>query len=78
MAIKNLHGVPLAAISKGRHLGEVLEEYMRIWNGAQKAVTVPGKGEDEIFADTMKVVTYRLYLLGVEDGMKGAKHERTD
>lgn len=43
---------------------------MRIWNDAKKHATTPGKGEDKIFADTMKVIAYRIYLLGVEDGMK--------
>lgn len=64
------HGIPLEVISKGRELGNVLAEYKRIWNGAKEAATVPGKTDDEIFADTMMCAAYRIYLLGVEDGMK--------
>lgn len=64
------HGIPLNVVTKGRPFGEVLEEFMRIWGDAKKHVTVPGKDDDEIFADTMKATAYRLYLLGVEDGMK--------
>lgn len=64
------HGIPLNVFTKGRSFERVLEEYMRIWNDAKKYAIVPGKGEDEIFAETMKVTAYRIYLLGVEDGMK--------
>lgn len=71
--MKELHGIPLEAISKGRSLDEVLGEYMRIWEDAKATVSAPGKGEDEVFADTMEVTAYRIYLLGVEDGMKGKK-----
>ena len=71
------HGIPLNAVTKGRPFGEVLEEFMRIWGDAKKHVTAPGKYDDEIFADTMKATAYRLYLLGVEDGMK-EKNEWTN
>ena len=64
------HGIPLNVFTKGRSFEKVLEEYMRIWDDVKKCATTPGKGEDEIFADTMKVTAYRIYLLGVEDGMK--------
>ena len=66
----DLHGVPLGAISKGRSLSDLLDVYMRVWEDAKKTVSTPGKGDAEIFADTMKVTAYRIYLLGVEDGMK--------
>lgn len=65
-----LHGVPLDAISKGCSLGDLLDVYMRVWEDARKTVSTPGKEDAEIFADTMKVTAYRIYLLGVEDGMK--------
>ena len=44
-----------------------------VWEDVKRTVSTPGKGEDEVFADTMKVTAYRIYLLGVEDGMKGGK-----
>ena len=64
------HGIPLNVFTKGRSFEKVLEEYVRIWDDVKKCVTTPEKGEDEIFSDTMKVAAYRIYLLGVEDGMK--------
>ncbi len=67
------YGVPMEAIAKGRNYGKVLTEYRRIWEGAKEAATTPGKTDDEIFADTMMCAAYRIYLLGVEDGMKGAE-----
>lgn len=66
------HGIPAEAIAKGRAYVDVLCEYKRIWDGVKAVATVPGKTDDEIFADTMAVTAYRIYLLGVEDGMKGA------
>ncbi len=63
-------GIPLDVIVKGRDLDSVLGEYMIAWNEAKKVATAPGKSENEIFADTMMAVAYRIYLLGVEDGMK--------
>ncbi len=68
------HDIPLEAIKKGRDYGMVLSEHRRIWDGAKEAATVPGKTQDEIFADTMMCAAYRIYLLGVEDGMKGGEH----
>lgn len=68
----NQHGVPMEAIAKGRNYDEVLTEYRRIWEGAKEAATAPGKTDDDIFADTMTCAAYRIYLLGVEDGMKEA------
>lgn len=62
--------IPVEVIAKGRNLGEVLTEYMRIWGGAKEAATKEGKSPDDIFADTMQAAAYRLYLLGVQDGMK--------
>lgn len=70
MKMNELHGIPLDVFAKGRPYEKVLEEYMKIWANARKYATAPGKGEDEIFADTMTVTIYRMYLLGVEDGMK--------
>lgn len=64
------HGIPLEAIAKGRDYDAVLTEYRRIWEIAKEAATAPGKTQDEIFAETMMCAAYRIYLLGVEDGMK--------
>ena len=59
------------AIAKGRDLDGVLSLYMDFFPGAREAAATPGKTVDEIFADTMMAVLYRIYLLGVEDGMRG-------
>lgn len=64
------YDIPLRAIQKGRDLGAVLNEYRRIYGDAKKAATAPGKSEDDILADTLMGAAYRIYLLGVEDGMK--------
>lgn len=64
------HSIPLNVIAKGRPLEDVLEEYMRIFMSAKRAATKPGKSEEDVYADTLKLTAYRLYLLGVEDGMK--------
>lgn len=64
------HGIPIEAINKGRAYGDVLDEYRRIWEDAKEVATTSGKDQDEIFTDTMMVAAYRIYLLGVEDGMK--------
>lgn len=63
-------GIPLEVITKGRDLENVLTAYMTIYENARKAVTTPGKSEAEVFADAMQGAVYRLYLLGVEDGMR--------
>lgn len=65
------HKFPLDVFEKCRPLDEVLDDYMRMWGHAKSVVGGPEKDEDTIFADTMKVTAYALYLLGVEDGMKG-------
>lgn len=64
-------GIPLEVIAKGRDLGAVLKAYMKFYGDAQKAVVRPEKTPDGIFADAMRGSVYRIYLLGVEDGMKG-------
>jgi len=62
--------IPLDVIAKGRDLGEVLTAYMTFHKKATAVAAEAGKSEDETFADTMQAAVYRLYLLGVEDGMK--------
>lgn len=65
------HKFPLGVLEKCRPLDEVLTDYMSMWDNAKSIVGGPEKGEGAIFADTMKVTAYALYLLGVEDGMRG-------
>jgi len=62
--------IPMEVIATGRDLGEVLTAYMTFHKRAVKVASEPGKSEDETFADAMQAAVYRLYLLGVEDGMK--------
>ena len=67
----NLQCVPLDAIAKGRDMGEVLSSYMKFCNDAKAVAATCEKSDDEILADAIMAATYRIYLLGVEDGMKG-------
>lgn len=62
--------ISLDAPAKGRDLGEVLNAFMGFHENASKVAAAPGKSEDEIFAEAMQGAVYRLYLLGVEDGMR--------
>lgn len=64
------HDIPLNVFTKGRSFEKVLEKYMSVWDETKKLATALGRSEDEIFTDTMEVAAYRIYLLGVEDGMK--------
>lgn len=62
--------IPIEAIIKGRSMEEVLNEFMRIWDGAREAAEKASESADEIFACTVQAAVYRLYILGVQDGMK--------
>ena len=62
--------IPSEDIAKGRDLGEVLTTYMTFHKRTTAVAAEAGKSEDETFADAMQAAVYRLYLLGVEDGMK--------
>lgn len=62
--------VPIDAITKGRSLEEVLKELMRIWDEARETVEKVSESADEVFACTVQAAAYRLYILGVQDGMK--------
>lgn len=64
------HDVPVDVFSKARSLDEVLRQYMGMVERAKKVSLAQGKTGDEVIADGMLGATYRLYLLGVEDGMK--------
>lgn len=67
------HTVLLEAISKGRDLESVLDAYMKYFDRAKAVSVQQGKSEDESVSDAMMGAVYRLYLLGVEDGMRGIK-----
>ena len=69
----NKYDIPVQAILKGRDFDAVLTEYQRIYDGAKKSATAPGKSEEDIFADTLAAAAYRIYLLGVEDGMEAQR-----
>ena len=69
----NFSSIPVEVISKGRPMDEVLTAYMDFHGKAGQIAAVSGKTEDEIFAEAMQGAVYRLYLLGVEDGMKAKK-----
>lgn len=43
---------------------------MKFYDDARKYVDRDGKTEEEIFPDVMLGSVYRVYLLGVEDGMR--------
>ena len=60
----------MEVITTGRDMGEVLTAYMTFHKRATAVAAEAGKPEDETFADAMQAAVYRLYLLGVEDGMK--------
>lgn len=64
------HDIPIDVFSKGRSYGDVLTEYMRIWGDVNRMAISAGKAEDKAFSDTLAASAYRIYLLGVEDGMK--------
>ena len=65
--------IPIEVIAKGRKLDDVLSAFMEIYERAKAFVTKPGKSEDDIFAETLEASAYRIYLLGVEDGIKGVQ-----
>ncbi len=65
--------IPLSAISKGRDLGTVLSNYMEFHKGATAEMEKHGLNGEQAFVNAMQGALYRLYLLGVEDGMKGGE-----
>lgn len=62
--------IPLSVIAKGRELGGVLSAYMDAFKDAGELVDTLFDDEAERFAEKTKFAVYRIYLLGVEDGMK--------
>lgn len=55
---------------------EVLHETMRIYKAAHKTAEEAGLTEPELFAAAIEAAAYRLYLLGVQDGMEAADCKR--
>ena len=64
-------GVPKEAIDKGRTFDEVMAEYQIALESAQETAKSSGRIQDSIFLRAAMAAAYRIYLLGVEDGMKG-------
>ena len=59
----------LEAIQKGRDFGEVLQMWRESWETAKKTVEKMEPDPAEVFADTLALVAYSTYLMGVQDGM---------
>ena len=59
----------LEAIQKGRDFGEVFQMWRESWETAKKTVEKMESDPAEVFADTLALVAYSTYLMGVQDGM---------
>lgn len=71
--------IPMSVFSKGRTYSEVLDAFMASYETAHKEASKQvGKSGEEIFADTLSLVAYRMYLLGVQDGMEPAGTDGRD
>lgn len=62
--------IPLNVIEKGRSLEEVLAKVMSSWRSANEIGFKAGLTEEDLFSRTLMCVAYRIYLMGVQDGMK--------
>lgn len=66
--------IPLEVIAKGRNMEDVLAAYLDFFKDAGEVAaadgTAAGESDDEVIAGATMCAVYRLYLLGVEDGMK--------
>ena len=65
--------IPLNVIEKGRSLEEVLAKVMSSWRSANEIGSKVGLTEEDLFSRTLMCVAYRIYLMGVQDGMKEDK-----
>ena len=65
--------IPLSVIAKGRDLEEVLPMYIDFYEEAAKIAAQVSNSEEDHFANTMMGAVYRVYLLGVQDGMNAGK-----
>lgn len=65
--------IPLEVIAKGRDMEKVLAAYLDFFEDAGKVVIADEeateKSDDEVIAGATMIAVYRLYLLGVQDGM---------
>lgn len=62
--------IPLAVIQKGRSLKEICEETQRIFTEAKAEARKKGKTGDDAVSGAIMATAYRLYLLGVQDGLE--------
>lgn len=71
-----LFNIPMDVIARGRDEDDVLNQYISAW---EKIETLASKSDEltaefladaNIFGKLMRISAYRIYLLGVEDGMK--------
>lgn len=69
--------VDIRLIEQGRDLEDVLEKYMGFYTAAEAEARRLGKQGDEAIAAAMQGATYRLYLLGLKDGIDAAKNNKS-
>lgn len=65
-----MNEIPLSAIANGRSYEEILYETQRIFTDASTAAIARGSNGDNITSDAIALTAYRLYLMGVADGME--------
>ncbi|MCI6618306.1 MAG: hypothetical protein MSD82_05570 [Prevotella sp.] len=65
--------IPMEVICKGRPLEEILEKYVSFHENAERVAEDISISEEDRFSGAMMCALYRVYLLGVEDGMENAK-----
>ena len=58
-----------------RDLSGVCAAYRAFFDETRASAGQSGKSEDQAIAEAMVAAMYRLYLLGVEDGMRREEHE---
>lgn len=63
-------GIPLEVIEKGRSCEDVLETWGKNFEVLEGVCTDLFGSEEDNAASVMVSAVYRIYLLGVEDGMK--------
>lgn len=67
-----MSNIPLSAINKGRSFEDVLIEAQRIIPDVMAAAESNGLTGSDFISSTIACAAYRIYLLGVEDGMGGS------
>lgn len=70
--------IPLSAINSGRPLEKVLEKYMSAFTDCKKRCVKSGMQDDEATARSMTAAVYRVYVMGVEDGMNAMREEKNE